>query len=1254
MGSDYTVHLGWRSSQRSWLSAAGWAALVSCALAANGLPTQSPGDSPVSFHTIDLGPFLTWRLGPDQGQWSAVPRGVQNFDGVPFQIEGLVEVTGLDAAREGDFNPTQVEGIPVGRKARRLHLLHGVVGCEDDGVPVAKVVLHFADGHCRDVRLAYGVHCRNVLPPRHERSTELADPQSRQVWSEQIQAEDRGGAGLRLFATALDNPRPEVEVRSLDFVSMFSRATPVLLGCTVEEGPPLQVRPQPLRRLARKVYDWSDAVYRRRIEVRVTDLADGRPLTNATAYLSVRDERSSFYFGSATADTQGRLQLEYPPQHTVGFSLLIKAPGYVAVSLIDSRAANAGRLREEFDVALSRGVAIGGWVKSTSGQPVPDAQVLLCRVETEAPGRFVQIDLETVRTDATGRWLSTAVPASFTNLQLEVTHPDFRSARFVSTDGAGAGATASVSSAPRPSGLTVSKETLLAGQAELILEPALRLTGRVSDESGQTVSNAQVVLLLVEPDVRPAPADEPEPPERRSPSPVVEWTRTDAQGQYIFRLFKPGPAAVAVLAGGFAPRYQPVTVTGALTVAHVTVQKAKPLQGRVVDQAGRPVPGASLRVESWHNTPLIRWQARTDAEGRFTWDNPPSDSVIVQVSAPNYYTLHTSLSGGAGREVTWTLRRPFMGYGTVVDADTGAPIDRFTLVQGYQYPHSFPAQIRWLRYRLHRGRNGQYAVRLNELGNNVTNWLMVEAPGYLPGLSPPFLNTGWVTNHFRLQKGHGPRGVVYAPDGQPAVQCTLALALADESPEMLRPGQLRADSDRGELVRSDRQGRFEFPAKLDARRIFAAHEKGYAEVDVAELEKTGKITLSPWGRVTGLFRIGTSNWAGRTVVLHQPPAFGPGSPADADEVPELNLRLRTQTDAHGAFVFERVPPGWRQVSVEYRIEHGEDEAAAALSHGVPVEVKPGETAQVTLGGGGRTVVGRIAFRGGLPPEVVDWKREVQMLSLRLPAANVPRPDFTSARTPEAQRQLMAQFEQRLRQFWRSEQGRTLARQQRRYLLLFETNGAFRIDNVSPGTYDLHIHLSQRDEQHGMVHFRSLGSLSQEIVVPDGPADSPVDVGTLWMTLRRPLRLGQPAPELRLETLKGSVIKLQACRGTNVLLYFWASWAGPASTDLQALRQLHERYSPSGRLMIVGLSVDPTRQAAEQWSRAQRLPGLQCYVGPWPEAVVPAVLGVEAVPVGILIGPDGRVRAKDLRGPGMLRAISELLDAREQREAQRPQ
>jgi len=132
------------------------------------LASPRPAGDPPNFHPLDLSrghanSVSNYLASPSANPW---PRGSQNLAGVPFQMDGQLEVSGLEAARRGEFFPSRITDIPVGRKARRLMLLHGTRYSERDGVPIAKLVLHYASGESRSLRIIYGVHARNSAKER--------------------------------------------------------------------------------------------------------------------------------------------------------------------------------------------------------------------------------------------------------------------------------------------------------------------------------------------------------------------------------------------------------------------------------------------------------------------------------------------------------------------------------------------------------------------------------------------------------------------------------------------------------------------------------------------------------------------------------------------------------------------------------------------------------------------------------------------------------------------------------------------------------------------------------------------------------------------------------------------------------------------------------------------------------------------------------------------------------------------------------
>src|SRR3954469_26021994 len=69
------------------------------------------------YKTLDLSAYYTSSFSNALPPAVSFPQGSQRFGGVPFKIDGKIELTGTDAARHGEFHPTQIIGIPVNQKA---------------------------------------------------------------------------------------------------------------------------------------------------------------------------------------------------------------------------------------------------------------------------------------------------------------------------------------------------------------------------------------------------------------------------------------------------------------------------------------------------------------------------------------------------------------------------------------------------------------------------------------------------------------------------------------------------------------------------------------------------------------------------------------------------------------------------------------------------------------------------------------------------------------------------------------------------------------------------------------------------------------------------------------------------------------------------------------------------------------------------------------------------------------------------------
>jgi len=162
-----------------------------------------------------------------------LPAGHRTFDGVRFNVAGVIQLAnGDDAAQTNNPYPVSVEDIPVNRFCRQLHLLHGTTQGLDDPRVVASLVLHYADGTTNRLDIVYG---QNVYDWWFKGSADvsLAD-NTRVAWVGQNPQAAAEGYRIRIFKSSFDNPRPDVRITTVDYVSGLTSSGPFLVALTVE------------------------------------------------------------------------------------------------------------------------------------------------------------------------------------------------------------------------------------------------------------------------------------------------------------------------------------------------------------------------------------------------------------------------------------------------------------------------------------------------------------------------------------------------------------------------------------------------------------------------------------------------------------------------------------------------------------------------------------------------------------------------------------------------------------------------------------------------------------------------------------------------------------------------------------------------------------------------------------------------------------------------------------------------------------
>lgn len=158
------------------------------------------------------------------------------------------------------------------------------------------------------------------------------------------------------------------------------------------------------------------------------------------------------------------------------------------------------------------------------------------------------------------------------------------------------------------------------------------------------------------------------------------------------------------------------------------------------------------------------------------------------------------------------------------------------------------------------------------------------------------------------------------------------------------------------------------------------------------------------------------------------------------------------------------------------------------------------------------------------------------------------------------------------------------------------------------------------------------------------AKAPNAVADVKTALEKAMRLsvGTVAPDFSQNKPDGTALKLSSLRGKYVLIDFWASWCGPCRRENPNVVRLYNQYKDKG-FEILGVSLDQARdrwlQAIEQdqltWPHVSDLKG-------WANEVA-KLYEVSSIPKTILLDPQGKIVAKDLRGPSLERMLAQLLD-----------
>jgi thiol-disulfide isomerase/thioredoxin len=147
-----------------------------------------------------------------------------------------------------------------------------------------------------------------------------------------------------------------------------------------------------------------------------------------------------------------------------------------------------------------------------------------------------------------------------------------------------------------------------------------------------------------------------------------------------------------------------------------------------------------------------------------------------------------------------------------------------------------------------------------------------------------------------------------------------------------------------------------------------------------------------------------------------------------------------------------------------------------------------------------------------------------------------------------------------------------------------------------------------------------------------------------LALLKRTAIGEKISNFQQSDLNGKMVNFDQFKNKYVFIDFWASWCGPCRAENPNVVSAYQKYKAKG-FEVLGISLDTNAKA---WKKAINDDGLHWTqlsdLKGWKNDVA-LYFGVSGVPTSLLIDPQGKVIAKNIRGEYLQEKLANIFGER---------